>query len=77
VPLVNSLYNDDRFLIAADFASYEQAQRHVDELWRDAPRWSRMTMRNTANVGWFSSDRTIREYADEIWQVPCDLNASD
>jgi glycogen phosphorylase len=77
VPLVNSLYNDDRFLIAADFASYEEAQRRVDGIWADQSRWTQMTMRNTANVGWFSSDRTIREYADEIWQVPCDFLAED
>ena len=74
VPLVNSLYNDDRFLVVADFAAYEQAQRQVDAIWSDTARWTKMAMRNTANVGWFSSDRTIREYADEIWQVPCDFS---
>ncbi|MGE3247227.1 MAG: glycogen/starch/alpha-glucan phosphorylase, partial [Beijerinckiaceae bacterium] len=77
VPLVDSLYNNDRFLIAADFASYEQAQRRVEAIWSDEAVWTKMAMRNTANVGWFSSDRTIREYADEIWQVPCDLKVGE
>lgn len=72
VPLVDNLYNDDRFLVVADFDSYAQAQRRVEGIWADTSRWAKMAMLNTANVGWFSSDRTIREYAEEIWQVPCE-----
>ena len=46
------------------------AQRRVDDMWRDRVRWRRTAMLNTARMGWFSSDRTIREYAEEIWKVP-------
>ncbi len=68
--LIGGLYDHDWFMVAADFDAYAGAQRHVDELWRDSPRWYGMTVRNTARVGWFSSDRTIRQYAKEIWNVP-------
>ncbi|MGQ2901642.1 glycogen/starch/alpha-glucan phosphorylase [Neoaquamicrobium sediminum] len=68
--LIGGLYDHDWFMVAADFDAYAGAQRHIDELWRDSPRWYGMTIRNTARVGWFSSDRTIRQYAKEIWNVP-------
>jgi starch phosphorylase len=66
---VDALMADDRYMIAADFESYWAAQRHVDELWRDKAHWWRAAVLNTARVAWFSSDRTIREYASEIWNV--------
>ena len=59
-------------MLAADFQSYFDAQRRMDAIWRTDEKWQRIAMLNTANVGWFSSDRTIREYADDIWKVPCD-----
>ena len=68
--LIGGLYDHDWFMVAADFDAYAAAQRHVDELWRDSPRWLAMSIRNTARMGWFSADRTIRQYADEIWKVP-------
>jgi starch phosphorylase len=68
--LIGGLYDHDWFMVAADFDAYAAAQRHVDVLWRDSPRWNGMTIRNTARVGWFSSDRTIRQYARDIWKVP-------
>jgi len=68
--LVDTLYNSDWFMVAADFAAYWQAQRNVDAMWRDRAEWNRRVMLNTARMGWFSSDRTIRQYADEIWQAP-------
>ena len=68
--LVDNLLDHDRFMVAADFESYANAQDSVDRLWRDKPRWWRAAITNTASVGWFSSDRTIREYAAEIWHVP-------
>ncbi|MEO3386070.1 glycogen/starch/alpha-glucan phosphorylase [Mesorhizobium sp. CAU 1741] len=68
--LIGGLYDHDWFMVAADFDAYAAAQRHVDTLWRDSPRWLEMAVRNTARVGWFSSDRTIRQYATEIWKVP-------
>jgi starch phosphorylase len=57
-------------MVAADFDSYWDAQRRVAERWRDPAAWWRSAVLNTARVGWFSSDRTIAEYAKEIWNVP-------
>ena len=54
-------------MVSADFACYAQTQRAVDEAFLDADTWSRRAVINTAKVGWFSSDRTIRDYASEIW----------
>ncbi|MEO3998490.1 glycogen/starch/alpha-glucan phosphorylase [Mesorhizobium sp. CAU 1732] len=68
--LIGGLYEHDWFMVAVDFDSYADAQRRVDGIWRESPRWYGMTIRNTARVGWFSSDRTIRQYANEIWKVP-------
>ena len=67
--LVGGLYEHDWFMVAADFDSYHAAQRDVDAMWRDPAAWYGRTIRNTARVGWFSSDRTIRQYAREIWGV--------
>ena len=68
--LAHDLRTSDHFLVTADFDSYAHAQRRVDDIWRDQKAWRRIAMLNTARTGWFSSDRTIREYADEIWNVP-------
>jgi starch phosphorylase len=68
--LVEALTNQDDFLVIKDFDSYWQAQRSVDERWRDPSAWWRSTILSTARAGWFSSDRTIREYAEEVWRVP-------
>ena len=67
--LVDGLYNSDWFLVAADFDSYAAAQRAVDQRWLDQAGWRTSTIHNIANVGWFSSDRTIAEYAKDIWKV--------
>ena len=67
--LVEGLYNSDWFLVAADFDSYAAAQRAVDQRWLDQAGWRTSTIHNIANVGWFSSDRTIAEYAKDIWKV--------
>ena len=67
--LIGGLYNNDWFMVAADFDSYAAAQREVDALWREPRVWSRKAILNTARMGWFSSDRTIREYARDIWNV--------
>jgi starch phosphorylase len=68
--LVNSLRYHDHFLVCADFDAYYAAQRRVGDLWRRPEDWWQASILNTANVGWFSSDRSIREYADEVWNVP-------
>ena len=68
--LVDGLYANDWFMVTADYAAYVAAQRCVDALWKDPAAWSAKTIRNTANMGWFSSDRTIGEYATEIWSAP-------
>ncbi|WP_137973209.1 glycogen/starch/alpha-glucan phosphorylase [Pseudomonas sp. F(2018)] len=70
VSLVDALVYDDRFMVCADFDDYWATQRRVDELWQDPSRWWRAAVLNTARMGWFSSDRTIREYAKDIWGAP-------
>jgi starch phosphorylase len=68
--LVDALCGSDYFMVAADFDAYFEAQRDVAARWADEAAWQRSAILNTANMGWFSSDRTIREYAEEIWRVP-------
>ncbi len=68
--LVDTLTYYDHFLVSKDFDSYCDAQRRVDARWRDQKAWRRACILNTARVAWFSSDRTIREYAQDIWNVP-------
>jgi len=67
--LMDGLYTSDWFMVAADFDSYAAAQRQVDRHWEDQAGWRRSALLNIANVGWFSSDRTIAEYAKDIWKV--------
>jgi starch phosphorylase len=69
-PLADALRGADEFLVTADFEAYWAAQRGVDAWRGDAAAWWRASILNTARTAWFSSDRTIREYADEIWRVP-------
>lgn len=68
--LIGGLYDHDWFMVARDFDAYAAAQAKVETLWSDPAHWNAMAIRNTANVGFFSSDRTIRQYAAEIWDVP-------
>ena len=67
--LVDILTDHDYFLVTADFDAYVAAQEQVAQRWRDKDAWWRSSVLNTAGMGWFSSDRTIREYAGEIWNV--------
>jgi starch phosphorylase len=67
--MVNGILHHDYFMVTADFEAYRLAQRQVEERWRDAAGWWSAAIRNTSGVGWFSSDRAIREYAGEIWNV--------
>jgi starch phosphorylase len=69
-PVVDSiLVHGDPFFVAADYEAYCQTQDEVDKAYRDKARWARMAITNTARVGKFSSDRTIREYARDIWNL--------
>ena len=67
--LIGGLYDHDWFFVARDFDAYAAAQRRVDKIWLEPAKWNAMAIRNTARMGWFSSDRTIRQYAEEIWNV--------
>ena len=67
--LVHRVWHHDYFLVAADFAAYHAAQGAVDKAYQDRDRWWKMAALNTARSGFFSSDRTIRSYMDEIWQA--------
>ena len=68
--IYDSLVNyGDRYLVLADFASYVATQEQVDTLYRQPVRWNRTAIHNVASMGYFSSDRSISEYAREIWNV--------
>ncbi len=67
--LIDGIYSHDWFMVAADFDAYASAQREVDILWSNPSEWYAKTINNTARMGWFSSDRTIRQYAKEIWRA--------
>jgi len=60
-------------MVAADFDAYAKAQRKVDTVWLQPRDWTVKTILNTVNMGWFSSDRTIKEYARDIWNVDISL----
>ena len=68
-PIFEALTRDDRFMVLADYGSYISCQERVDELYKNPEEWSGRALLNIAGMGKFSSDRTIREYAEEIWNV--------
>lgn len=74
-PIVHSLLEGgDRYMLLADLHAYDEAQSHVDATYRAVAEWDRKAILNVAGAGKFSSDRTIREYAEEIWHItPCPI----
>jgi starch phosphorylase len=69
-PLLDRLLREgDPYMVLADYRSYVECQERVTRVYRDWHRWTRMSILNTANMGKFSSDRTIREYAEQIWKA--------
>ena len=69
-PLIDGLVYHDPYLLFADFESYAEAQQRVSAAYADRDHWAHMSILNTARSGKFSSDRTIREYCDDIWKAP-------
>ncbi|AGI66680.1 glycogen phosphorylase GlgP [Octadecabacter antarcticus 307] len=67
--ILHNLYEHDYFLVSCDFDEYFAKQREVDAVYQDVNHWTRTAAANTAGMGWFSSDRTIRSYADHIWDA--------
>jgi glycogen phosphorylase len=72
---MNALRHDDHYMVAADFDAYFTTQRRIDQLWLSPSDWTRMCMMNIANMAWFSSDRAISEYAQDVWRVPVTMPA--
>jgi len=68
-PLTDSLLTHDPYLVLADYQAYVDCQAEVERIYQDPERWSRMSILNCARSGYFSSDRSIREYAETIWKV--------
>jgi starch phosphorylase len=75
-PLVDSLLTHDEYLLLADYQAYVDCQERVSDAYRRTSDWTRMSILNTARVGCFSSDRSIRQYCREIWHVPVDARQS-
>ncbi|HET8773002.1 MAG TPA: glycogen/starch/alpha-glucan phosphorylase [Thermoanaerobaculia bacterium] len=75
-PIVDILRGNDRYFHCADFQSYVETQHRAAEAWQDRERWTRMSILNTARSGYFSSDRTIAEYARDVWKTPPSPSAS-
>jgi starch phosphorylase len=71
--LVHRIWHHDYFLVADDFAAFHAEQKRVDAAYANRDAWVKMAALNTARSGFFSSDRTIRSYMDQIWNIPSAL----
>lgn len=68
-PLVNHLLYEDTYMLMADYQSYVECQKQVAAAYKDKEKWTTMSILNSVRMGKFSSDRTVKEYCDEIWKV--------
>lgn len=69
-PVIDSLLSaNDHYMLLADYESYIKCQEKVSEIYKNKTLWTRMSIMNSANMGKFSTDRTINEYAKEIWRA--------
>ena len=72
-PLINNLMYSDPYLVCADFEAYCEVQDRISEEYQDQEKWTEKAILNVAKSGKFSSDRTIVEYAKEIWGIPVEM----
>ncbi|MEM7591571.1 MAG: glycogen/starch/alpha-glucan phosphorylase, partial [Cyanobacteria bacterium P01_A01_bin.83] len=74
-PIVDSLLYDDPYMLLADYQAYIDCQDRVSQTYKDQDKWTKMSILNSARMGKFSSDRTIKEYCEQIWDIqPVEIN---
>ena len=76
-PIVDNLLWHDPFMVLADYQDYIECQEKVSALWRDPEAWTRKSILNVARMGKFSSDRSIRDYCREVWNIKPGLDNKD
>ncbi len=68
-PIIDSLLNDDNYCLFADYQSYIDMQDEVSHVYKNVDEWTKRSIYNVARIGKFSSDRSVKEYAENIWKV--------